>query len=95
MILQALYEYYQRRDDLAPQGFERKEIPFIIIIDEQGNFINLEDTREGEGKNKRARRFLVIKSKGRSGANSYQCTNVFWDHYGMYWHNQKKKRTKL
>jgi CRISPR-associated protein Csd1 len=82
MILQALYEYYQRRDDLAPQGFERKEIPFIIIIDEQGNFINLEDTREGEGKNKRARSYLVIKTKSRPGAKASEITNVFWDHYG-------------
>jgi CRISPR-associated protein Cas8c/Csd1, subtype I-C/DVULG len=85
MILQALYEYYQRKvadeeSNIAPLGFERKEIPFIIVIDEEGNFINLEDTREGE--NKRAKRFLVLKTKGRSGSNSWQTANVLWDHYG-------------
>jgi len=82
MILQALYEYYQRRDNLAPQGYERKEIPFMIIIDEQGNFINLEDTREGEGKNKRAKTFLVIKTKSRPGSHASKIANIFWDHYG-------------
>lgn len=87
MILQALYEYYQRKvadeeSSIAPLGFERKEIPFIIVIDEDGNFVNLEDTREGEGRNKRAKRFFVLKTKGRSGSNSWQTANVLWDHYG-------------
>lgn len=94
MILQALYDYYQRRDDLAPQGFERKEIPFVIVIDEHGNFINLEDTREGEGKNKRARAFLVIKTKGRPGAKASEITNVFWDHYGYVLSKPKDESEK-
>ncbi|MEI7811006.1 MAG: type I-C CRISPR-associated protein Cas8c/Csd1 [Ignavibacteria bacterium] len=87
MILQALYEYYQRKasdpeSNIALPGYEWKEIPFIIVIDKNGKFINLEDTREGGGKQKVAKRFLVIKSKGRSGKNSYLTTNVLWDHYG-------------
>lgn len=87
MILQALYEYYQRKaadpeSRIAPRGFEWKEIPFLIIIDEGGNFKNLEDTREIDGKNKRAKTYLVIKTKIRTGANSYQISNVLWDHYG-------------
>ena len=42
---------------MAPPGFEWKEIPFIIEIDAQGNPIQIEDTREGDGKKKRARCF--------------------------------------
>ena len=50
MILQALYEYYQRKaadpeSNIAPEGFEWKEIPFVIVIDKEGNFVALEDTR--------------------------------------------------
>jgi CRISPR-associated protein Csd1 len=99
MILQALYDYYQRKaadpeSRIAPQGFEWKEIPFIIVVDEDGNFINLEDTRSGEGKRKVATSFLVIKTKGRTGANSYQTANVLWDHFGYVLAHPKEKDDK-
>ena len=32
MILQALYEYYNRSDKVAPSGKEIKEITFLIVI---------------------------------------------------------------
>ena len=43
MILQALYEYYQRKSadpesGIPPEGFEWKGIPFIIVIDRDGKF---------------------------------------------------------
>ena len=81
MIIQALYQYYERRSSdpeahMAPPGFEWKEIPFIIEIDAQGNPIQIEDTREGEGKKKRARPFLVPQSvKKTSGV----AANLLWD----------------
>lgn len=56
MILHALTQYYQRKaksdSGVAPEGFENKEIPFIIVIDKQGKFIQLEDTRELKNKKK-------------------------------------------
>ena len=87
MILQALYDYYQRKaadpdSNIAPRGFERKDIPFIIVIDKEGNFINLEDTRSGEGKQKRAKSFLVLKTKSRTGSKASDIANVLWDHWG-------------
>jgi CRISPR-associated protein Csd1 len=94
MILQALYDYYQRKGDLAPQGYEWKEIPFLIVIDDQGNFVNFEDTRSGEGKNKRATSFLVHKTKSRPGANASQTTNILWDHYGYVLAHPKEKDEK-
>jgi CRISPR-associated protein Csd1 len=93
MILKALYEYYQRRD-LAPQGYEWKEIPFLIVIDENGNFKNLEDTRQGEGKNKRANTFLVIKNLHSTGKNAWQIANVLWDHYGYVLAHPKDESDK-
>jgi CRISPR-associated protein Csd1 len=66
MILQALADYYRREaadpdpaERLAPEGFEWKEIPFIIEIDRHGKLVQIEDTREAQGKRKVARRFLV------------------------------------
>lgn len=87
MILQALYEYYQRKaadpgSTIAPHGLEWKEIPYLILIDKKGNFLELQDTTEGIGKQKRAKKYLVVKSKGRTGSNSWQTANVFWDHFG-------------
>lgn len=86
MILHALTQYYQRKAEsdggVAPEGFENKEIPFIIVIDKQGKFIQLEDTRELKGKKKVGRTFLVPKGLGRSGSKSYEVSNILWDHYG-------------
>lgn len=86
MILHALTQYYQRKAEsdggIAQEGFENKEIPFIIVIDKQGNFIQLEDTRELKNKKKVARTFLVPKGLGRSGSKSYEVSNLLWDHYG-------------
>ena len=56
MILQELARYYRRKaassSNVAPEGFENKEIPFVIVLDKAGRFIRLEDTRDGQGKKK-------------------------------------------
>lgn len=81
MILQSLKAYYDRKasdpkSGIAPFGFEWKEIPFIVVLDEHGKPINIEDTREGEGKKKRTKRFLVPQSiKKTSGIAS----NLLWE----------------
>ena len=71
MILQALHSYYERKSadpeaHMAPPGFEWKDIPFIIEIDSQGTPIQIVDTREGEGKKKRAQSFLVPQGAKKS-----------------------------
>ncbi|WP_131667664.1 type I-C CRISPR-associated protein Cas8c/Csd1 [Psychrobacter pygoscelis] len=87
MILHALTQYYHRKADadasnIAPQGFENKQIPFIILIDKDGQFVTLEDTRGSDKTTKKGRYFLVPLGESRSGKNSYQTTNILWDHYG-------------
>jgi CRISPR-associated protein Csd1 len=86
MILQALAAYYQRLieegSNIAPEGFERKEIPFLIVLDQEGNFKGLQDTREVHGKKLIARKFLVPKEKARSGSLSWKTANILWDNYG-------------
>lgn len=81
MILHALYDYYKRkRDDpdshMAPPGFEWKGIHFVIEIDAQGNPVQVEDTREGEGKQKQARTFLVPQGEKKT---SGVVANLLWD----------------
>ena len=79
MILTKLSDYYDRlRNEkaVAEPGFERKEIPFIIILDRNGNVKGLRDTREGEGRKKVARSFLVPQGeKKTSGIRA----NLLWD----------------
>lgn len=80
MILQALASYYRRTveggGDIAPPGFQKQEIPFIIILDAHGRFIDLQDTRSGEGKKKIGRVFIVPKAvKKTSGI----AANLLWD----------------
>ncbi len=81
MILQALYEYYNRKASdpsnfIAPEGWEWKEIPYRIIINRNGEFITIEDTREGEGRVKRAKPFLVPQSVKRTVGKK---ANLLWD----------------
>ncbi|HOI46036.1 MAG TPA: type I-C CRISPR-associated protein Cas8c/Csd1, partial [Candidatus Aminicenantes bacterium] len=59
MILQALKEYYDRKPELPKTGWELKEIPFLVLVNQEGNFVEFEDTREGEGRTRRAKAFLV------------------------------------
>ena len=83
MILQALYDYYQRKQRdpdptrrLPPYGFEDKEIPFIIELDTDGALLGLKDTRQLEGKKKVAARFLVPQGVKRA---SGVAANLLWD----------------
>jgi CRISPR-associated protein Csd1 len=84
MILQALNEYYQRKtrlpdSNLAPPGFEHKPIPFLIVLTADGNFAGLDDTREGEGKKKIAKTYLVPQAIKRA---SNVAANLLWDNPG-------------
>lgn len=72
MILKALYDYYNRCGNLAPAGMEYKEITFLVVIDEEGNFKRLE--RRGDAKN--GQKFLVMKGV-RSGTTPKPY--LFWD----------------
>ncbi len=81
MILQELTRYYERKANdpetaLAPEGFEQKEIPFLIVLDANGQFVQIDDTRTMAGKKKRARSFLVPQGiKKTSGV----AANLLWD----------------
>lgn len=67
MILQSLYDYYQRkRHDLPAEGLDRKEIPFLIVLKPDGTFLHIEDTREGEGRTRQGKIFLVPQAVKKS-----------------------------
>jgi CRISPR-associated protein Csd1 len=83
MILQALYDYYLRRQaDADPDrrlpafGLEQKEIGFILEVDESGQLHAVIDTRQMSGKKKIGTSYLVPKGvKKTSGI----AANLLWD----------------
>ncbi len=76
MILQALKEYYERKPDLPRLGFEKKEIPYIIVLNGDGEPVDLLPTHEGEGKKRRAKSYLVPQAVKRSVGIA---ANLLWD----------------
>ncbi len=81
MILQALKEYYDRKvadpeAQMAPAGWEWKEIPFIVVLDHEGHAVGLECTYEGTGRQLRAKRFLVPMPVKRTVGVA---ANLLWD----------------
>jgi len=73
MILKALYDYYHRCDEVAPAGFEFKEISFLIKLSNDGHFRGIIDQRID---NKKGSIYLVPKGVGRS---SSPVANILWD----------------
>lgn len=81
MILQALCDYYNRKaadsaSGIAPEGFGYVEIPFIVHIDREGNFVSIEDTRKLEGKRFVGNTFLVPAAVSRTAGIK---ANLLWD----------------
>jgi CRISPR-associated protein Csd1 len=80
MILHALCDYYRRQqEELPPPGFERKAIPFIIVLDRDGRFVDIEDTRDGADKRDKGRPFVVPQGVKRT---SGVAANLLWDGLG-------------
>ncbi len=76
MILKALYDYYQRKAEIhTPIGYELEEIDYVIVIDENGNLIDLQNVRE----NNRGRLFLIPKAIVRTGKKIL--SNLLWDNF--------------
>lgn len=100
MILQALKEYYDRKlsdpdSGIAPEGFEKKEIPFIVVINSGGAFVGLEDTREKHGNRLIGKAFILPRSQQRSGSKSYEKTFLLWDHIGYLFGHPKNEEKAL
>ena len=97
MILQALKDYYDRKaadpeSGIAPLGWEWKEIPYLVVVAEDGRFIRLEDTQVVSGKRKRAKVFLV-PSLGEAKGNGTK-SNLFWEN-GEYFFGFPMDANKL
>lgn len=98
MILQALEGYYRRlaiEGEVPAEGFSRKEIPFLIVLNEAGQFRSLLDTRSQVGKKRIGRTFLVPAERERAGSKSWETANLLWDHYGYVLGHPKSEDSKF
>lgn len=82
MILQALCDYYERsladpERNVAHEGWDWKGIHFLIVVDTQGNFARVEDTREQSGTKLVPKRFLVPSLGEQKGSGIK--ANLFWE----------------
>lgn len=81
MILQALADYYDRKASdpasaLAPEGWELREIPFVIVIGEDGTLVGIDDLRERDGRVTRSKPQLVPAATTRT---VNVAANLLWD----------------
>lgn len=86
MILQALCEYYQRKEkDLPAYGFQVREIPFLIVLKPSGEFLELQDMREMNPQTKRrqSKSFCIPKERQRVSSSAWKISNLLWDHVGF------------
>lgn len=84
MILQRLAQHYDRLArsgsvEVPAQGYQNKEIAFVIVLDRQGHFSGFDDTRTGEGRVRHGRVFKVPHEVKRSGINAWKESNLLWD----------------
>ncbi len=94
MIIQALTHYYDRlssdpENDIAPIGWAKVSIPFIVVIDSYGELIQIEDTRQQQNTKLRAKEFLVPQPiKKTSGI----AANLLWENAGYVFGIPKKEK---
>lgn len=100
MILQSLKEYYDRvlhSEDMviAPEGWEAKEISFIVVLQSDGKFHHIEDTRESFSKKLIGKKYIVPNGVKRS---SGVAANLLWDNptylFGVISNKTKLKAEK-
>lgn len=97
MILQALAAYHSRtQSGQSLDGLQKKAIAFIVVLDQDGTFKGITDTREVVDKKKVAREFQVPREVKRTVAIA---PNFLWDNsayvFGKPKPDKKKDAEKL
>ena len=96
MILQSLYEYYQRKPDLPREGWMEKEIDFVAVVDALGNCQALNSMLERRGRNWVGKSYSVpaIAPRALKHDASGSDANLLWDNVSFalgYGNNGNKK----
>jgi CRISPR-associated protein Csd1 len=97
MILKALKEYYDRKTDLAPPGWIKQKMDFVIVLKPNGDFLQLNCLQENI-KGKKASPLKMVPNIGKQAlkhANSGKDANLLWDNAGFVLGVGKNGRMRL
>lgn len=97
MILQALKEYYNRNPDLAPPGWIKQKLDFVIVLKSNGDYLQLNCLQEII-KGKKVPPFKMVPNIGKQAlkhTNSGKDANLLWDNAGFVLGVGKKGKIKL
>lgn len=97
MILQALNDYFDRKDDLPKQGWVRRGIDYSIVLDEAGNCLAIEALGTISKGKTRPQEMLVpsIGKQALKHTNSGNDANFLWDNASFVFGRGNKGNQKL
>lgn len=97
MILQALNRYYERSSTLPRKGWIRRGVDYVIVLDTQGECINLESVGElRKGKTQPAEILVTaIGKQAMKHTNSGKDANLLWDNASFVFGTGNKGDIKL
>ncbi|MBK1718601.1 type I-C CRISPR-associated protein Cas8c/Csd1 [Thiocystis violacea] len=97
MILQALQRYYERADGLPCEGWVRRGVDYVLVLDEQGQCINIESVGE-QKQGKTISRDMLVPAIGKQAmkhTNSGQDANLLWDNASFVFGTGNKGDKKI
>jgi CRISPR-associated protein Csd1 len=97
MILQALNRYYERAEDMPREGWVRRGVDYVLVLDEQGECINIEAIGE-QKKGKTVPREMLVTAIGKQAmkhTNSGKDANLLWDNASFVFGTGNKGHIKL
>lgn len=97
MILQALNDYYERSGELPREGWIRRGVDYIVVLNAGGNCINIEPIGELK-KGKTIPREMLLPAIGKQAmkhANNGKDANLLWDNASFSLGSGKNGAQKL
>jgi CRISPR-associated protein Csd1 len=97
MILQALNRYYERAEGMPREGWVRRGVDYVLVLDEQGVCVNIEAVGELK-KGKTVPREMLVTAIGKQAmkhTNSGKDANLLWDNASFVFGTGKKGSIKL
>lgn len=97
MILQALNTYYERAESLPRDGWVRRGIDYIVVLDEKGRCLNIELVGEWK-KAKFVPREMLVPAIGKQAmkhTNSGKDANLLWDNASFIFGTGNKGAIKI
>ena len=97
MILQALHRYYERSENLPREGWVRRGVDYVVVLDGQGQCVGLEPVGElKKGKLTPSEKLVTaIGKQAMKHTNSGKDANLLWDNASFVFGTGNKGGIKL